>query len=169
MTPRTIQLQPFDPKQHLSLLRTWTHLPHVLQWWGDSGEHLDAICSTPRDTHAIITVDDNPVGYLCWEAPPRSDLDAAGLSDLPSDLVDIDILIGNPDSLGEGLGPTALGLLMDILRADSEVSLAGIGTSVANDRAVRAFEKAGFELFREFEDPEHGRCRYMVADVRGES
>jgi RimJ/RimL family protein N-acetyltransferase len=52
------------------------------------------------------------------------------------------------------------------LRADPLVQYVGVGTSVSNERAIRAFEKVGFRLFREFQDPECGSCRYMVVQVR---
>jgi RimJ/RimL family protein N-acetyltransferase len=57
-------------------------------------------------------------------------------------------------------------LLLARLRLDPLVSVAGVGTSVSNERAIRAFEKAGFRLFREFQDPEFGSCWYMVVEVR---
>ena len=41
-----------------------------------------------------------------------------------------------------------------------------MATSVSNERAIRAYEKVGFRLFREFQDPESGPCRYMLAEIR---
>jgi aminoglycoside 6'-N-acetyltransferase len=113
---------------------------------------------------AVLTRE--PVGYLCWQTPPQSELATAGLADLPEDLVDIDVLIGEPEFLDRGVGPRSLGLLLDRLRTDPVVTVAGVGTSVSNERAIRAFEKAGFRLFREFQDPEFGSCWYMVVGVR---
>lgn len=165
----TIHLAPFDPGQHLPLLRTWLHRHHVRPWWGDPDDILTDTSLTTRQTHAIITEDTTDVGYLCWEVPPDADLRAAGLTDLPTPLVDIDILIGDPERLGQGIGPIALGLLLEQFRADPDISFAGIGTSVSNPRAIRAFTGAGFRRFRRFDDPEHGPCQYMVADLRGGS
>jgi hypothetical protein len=56
------------------------------------------------ESHALIVADGAPVGYLCWQSPPKEELEAANLTDLPSGLVDIDILIGHPDLLGQGVG-----------------------------------------------------------------
>jgi len=118
------------------------------------------------DTHALITADGRPVGYMCWQRPSREELEAAELTDLPEDLVDIDILIGEPEFLGRGVGPRALVLLLTRLHGEG-VGFAGLGTSTSNRVAIRAYEKAGFRLFRDFEEPESGPCKYMVAQLRG--
>jgi RimJ/RimL family protein N-acetyltransferase len=118
-------------------------------------------------THAVIAVDGIPVGYLCWAPPDAAELTAAGLTDLPAALVDIDILIGEPRFLGREIGPCALCLLLDRLRQQAEFRWAGLATSQSNHAAISAFEKAGFRLFRVFDDPEWGPCRYMVIEVRG--
>ena len=93
-------------------------------------------------------------------------VEAAGLTDVPNGLVDIDILIGDPALLGQGVGSRALELLLARLRRESPVAFAGVGTSVSNTRAVRCFERAGFRLHREFLDPEWGPCMYLIADLR---
>ena len=161
-----VGLKVFDPQGDLRLLERWLWSPHVVRWWGTPDLHLTALGQRSRDTHAVITADGRPVGYLCWQRPSPSELEAAGLTDLPEDLVDIDILIGEPELLGRGVGLRALILLLAKLRGEG-VGFAGLGTSTSNRVAIRAFEKAGFRLFREFEDPESGPCKYMVAKLRG--
>jgi len=118
------------------------------------------------DTQAMITADGKPVGYMCWQRLSPSELEAAGLAELPEDLVDIDILIGEPEFLGRGVGPRALARLLARLHGGG-VGFAGLGTSTSNRWAIRAFEKAGFHRFRDFEDTEFGPCTYMVAQLRG--
>ncbi len=166
MAIHDVQLETFDPELHSRRLRDWLRRPHVARWWGDSEQKFENLLRHSRETHAVIVADGEPVGYLCWEKPSQDELEAAGLTDLPEQLVDIDILIGELKVVGQGVGPRALGLLLDRLRADSTVSFAGLATSVPNKRAIRAFEKTGFRLFREFQDPESGPCRYMMAEVR---
>ena len=121
----------------------------------------DFIAKEP-DSHAMIEVNGVAVGYLCWEFPPQKDLEAASLTDLPEQLIDIDILIGEPEFLGQGFGSEALRRLVDRFRDRDDVQFAGLATSVDNYRAKRAFEKAGFKVFREFDDPESGRCYYLT-------
>jgi len=166
MPIQEVRLEAFDPELDLQRLRDWLRQPHVNRWWGDHPQQFEDPQWCSRETHAVIVVDGAPVGYLCWQRTPQDELEAAGLTDLPDDLVDIDIMIGEPKAVGRGVGPRALGLLLDRFRSDPLVSSAGLATSVSNARAIRAFEKAGFRLFREFQDSGSGPCRYMVADFR---
>jgi aminoglycoside 6'-N-acetyltransferase len=156
----------FDPRRHVESLKSWLSRPHVARWWGDPEQELRSSLQRPTGSHAVIVADDKPVGYLCWERPSREELEAVGLADLPEGLVDIDILIGETEFVGRAVGPRALGLLLARLREEPQLSLAGLGTSVSNRVAIRAYEKAGFRLFREFDDGEYGRCIYMVARLR---
>jgi len=165
MAIHEVSLKTFDPELDFYRLRDWLHKPHVVRWWGNPQQELHIALERSPDTHAVIVADGAPVGYLCWQRPPRDELEAAGLTDLPEDLVDIDIMIGEPQVLGQGVGPRALGLVLARLRGDHLVSFAGVGTSVSNERAIRAFEKVGFRLFREFQDPESGPYRYMVVEI----
>lgn len=161
-----VELAAFDPQKDLERLNTWLRLPHVGRWWGDPESCITMLRSWPIRTQALILADGKPVGYLCWQKPSEEELDAAGLACLPECLVDIDILVGELEFLGRGIGPRALTLLLAKLREEG-VAFAGLGTSISNRAAIRAYEKAGFRLFREFDDPEYGPCRYMIADLRG--
>ncbi len=160
-----VRLEAFDPELHSQRLRKWLHRPHVARWWGDPQQALEYSLKCSPENHAVIVADGAPVGYMCWQPPPRNELEAVGLADLPKDLVDIDVFIGDLDFIDRGVGPRSLSLLLARLRVDSLVTAAGVGTSVSNERAIRAFEKAGFRLFREFQDPEFGSCWYMVVEV----
>ena len=166
MPIREVRLETFDPELHSQRLRDWLRRPHVVRWWGDPQLALENSLRRSPETRAVIVADGAPVGYLCWQTSPQDELEAAGLADLPEDLVDIDVLIGETEFIDRGVGPRSLGLLLARLRVDPFVTVAGVGTSVSNARAIRAFEKAGFRLLREFQDPEFGSCWYMVIEVR---
>jgi aminoglycoside 6'-N-acetyltransferase len=161
-----VHLEQFDWERHAALLQGWLSLPHVIRWWFDPETALREAAGLLPDSHAMIVVEGRLVGYLRWEPPPPEDLAAAGLSDLPGRLMDIDIMIGEPDALGRGIGPRALALLLDRFTTDPQVDWAGLGTSLANERAIRAYEKAGFRRFREFADPEIGPALYLVKALR---
>lgn len=155
-----VALSTFDPERDLSRVAAWVRRPHVAQWWGDPEQTLAAVREHPVAAEALINVDGGPVGFICWQTPPEEELQAAGLGDLPRDLVDVDIMIGEPDALGQGVGPAALGQLLARFRAEG-VRVVGLATAVANERALRAFEKAGFHPFRDFRE---GGCefRYLI-------
>jgi len=163
MTSHRVALRDFDSLHDADRLAEWLDRPHVKRWWFMQKAE-DLIAHEPG-SHAIIEADGTAVGYLCWEFPPLQDLEAAGLTDLPRDLIDIDILVGDPELLGQGIGSTALQLLLDRLRTRSDVRYAGLATSIDNQIARRAYEKAGFKVFREFDDPESGRCYYLVQET----
>ncbi len=157
-----VALRPFNPASDEVTLRHWLRQPHVARWWGDPEERLGDALGHPPEQHAIITVDSAPIGYVCWQRLGPEEMNAVGLTDLPDGLVDIDVFLGEPEAMGQGVGPRLGPLLLARLRADPHVSFAGIGTSVSNERAIRAAEKLGFRLFREYQEPEVGPCRYMV-------
>lgn len=163
MSARNVSLRDFHPELDSPLLRTWLERPHIKQWWFTQ-QAEDFIAKEP-DSHAMIEVNGVAVGYLCWEFPPKEDLEAASLTDLPEQLMDIDILIGEPELLGQGIGSEALRLLVDRFGERDDVQFAGMATSVDNHRAKRAYEKAGFRVFREFNDPECGRCYYLTQKI----
>ena len=141
-----VELQEFDAGRHAELLKAWLTRPHVIRWWGEQAEPLAVLLRRRPGTHALIVADGIPAGYLCWGPPDPDELTAADLTDLPHALVDIDILIGEPQLLGCGIGSRALRLLLDQLRRRVDLTWAGVGTSRSNHAAISAFEKAGAAL-----------------------
>ena len=162
-----VTLDAFDLGRDAHMLLRWLSQPHVAKWWGDAARGMQHAGGCAPESQALIVADGTPVGYLCWQRLPKEELEAAELTDLPSDLADIDILIGDPDWLGHGVGARALELLVARLHSEPTVAFAGVGTSASNTRAIRCFEKAGFGLHREFRDPEWGPCVYLIAEVHG--
>lgn len=154
------QLLPFVARRDLPVLRSWLQRPHVARWWGDPVEALAAAREHPPTQHALISVDGRAVGYLCWQHPSPEELAEARLDALPVDLMDVDIVIGEPEFVGRGFGPQALELLLNRLRADG-VSIVGLATAANNQRALRAFAKAGFSLFQTFQEAGQHMC-YLV-------
>jgi len=163
---QNVTLEPFDFGRDSERLRSWLAQPQVAKGWGDAAQAMEHARLCAAESHALIVADGAPVGYVCWQEPPEDELNAAGLTDLPQGLVDIDILVGEPGERGRGLGSRALQLLIDRLSLDPSVAFAGLGTAVSNAAALRCFAKAGFRLFREFRDPEWGTCHYLIRGVR---
>jgi RimJ/RimL family protein N-acetyltransferase len=162
-----VTLAAFDPRRDSEMLLRWLARSHVAKWWGDAARAMDHARQCSPESHALIVADGAPVGYLSWQEPPREELEAAGLADLPRDLVDIDILIGEAEMLGQGVGSRALEILLARLRSGQAAGFAGLGTAASNTRAIQCYAKAGFRLFREFQDPEWGPCKYLITEVRG--
>jgi len=126
----------------------------------DPGAALDDLLERDPGTAAIVAWEGRPVGVLCWQTPTRAELEDAGLADLPSDLVDVDVLIGETDARGHGVAPEALRQLCARLR-ERAVRLVGMGAAEANAPALVAYARAGFVPYRDFAENGEG-YRYFT-------
>jgi aminoglycoside 6'-N-acetyltransferase len=163
-----VTLRPFRP-EHLVQLASWLREPHVARWFAYPEANLEWARKPPDGgEHAVIACGDQAVGYLRWQRVDRSTLDALGLHEIPENSVDADILVGVPDGVGHGIGPRALELLVAQLREDPTVALIGLTSEMANTRAHRGFEKAGFRITRQYDAPPLGLCHLLVRDLRVE-
>ena len=161
----TITLEAFDSQEEIELLKSWFSEPHVSRFWGNPEKNVADACRRDPKYQALIVANGAPIGYICWQTPTRKELHDAGLYDLPPGLVDIDILIGNHKYTGHGIGPHALSILTGQFK-DQGIPYAGLGTSIHNRSAIRAYDKAGFKVFREFWEAESGSCLYLIMDLK---
>jgi aminoglycoside 6'-N-acetyltransferase len=160
-----VSLQPFRPA-HLDLLSAWLAEPHVARWYPEPEANLRWAADPPAGaSQAIIAAGDSDVGYLRWQRVDRATLDALGLHEVPANSVDADILLGSTLNVGKAIGVAALQALTAEIRRDASVPLIGLTTSVANVRAHRAFEKAGFRITRQYDPNGLGPCHLMVLDL----
>lgn len=161
-------LMPFLPS-HLRLLEDWLRRPHVARWYPFPDRDM-AIATRlpPGGAHAVIVSSGEPVGYVRWQRVARETLDELGLHEIPAGSVDIDILLGDAERTGKGIGPAALSALAAELLRDPDVPLLGLTTSVDNTRAHRAFARAGFVIARQYDPNGLGPCHLMLRDLRRE-
>ena len=160
--PGTVSLCPFD-EAHAPLLSEWLARPHVAWWHPEPDAWIEyALNPLIGGAQALIIFGGRPIGYMRWRRVSRETLDGVGLFEIPAGSVDVDILIGEADCVGRGLGPRALWLLVEKLRQDASTPLVGLSPSVDNVAAQRAYAKAGFEKLREYEAPGFGRLALMV-------
>jgi RimJ/RimL family protein N-acetyltransferase len=164
----SVTLQPFRP-EHIELLAAWLEEPHVVPWYAHPDENLEwAQQPPPGGDHAIIALDARAVGYLRWQRVDRATLDSLGLTDIPENSVDADILVGGAGGFGRGIGPRALNLLARQLLDDPSIPLIGLTSELANTHAHRAFEKAGFHIARQYDAPLLGVCHLLIRELRAE-
>ena len=145
----------FEPlrEEHLTLLRDWLQREHVHKWWCDSiedslHEYEQAIAGLDPSDHYLIVVDGRPAGmietYLVSDHPEWEDIVRVG-----EGVAGVDLMIGEEELIGRGLGPQILGrFVRDVLAAPAVVAT----VEVANRRSWRAFEKAGFRHVRDVEE-----------------
>jgi aminoglycoside 6'-N-acetyltransferase len=149
--PARLGFVPVAP-EHYPLLRRWLESPHMREWWGAPEEELgfirDMVEGDDTTRPFLIALDGQPVGYIqYWFIGHHQNetwvADNPWLAELPSEAVGVDLSIGDPARLSEGIGSAALMAFVAMLRDLGHQTII-IDPDPANHRAVRAYEKAGF-------------------------
>ena len=148
----------------LLLIEQWLHADHVRSTWGDPAANLRLLNEPPANGNgrAIIEAEGQKVGLVLWQPPTREELDLAGLADIPTSVIDIDIMIGEFAALGRGLGSGAICLVAEVALSDPAVPFVMACAELDNLASQRAFAKAGFRKDREFDDVPNGLYVLMV-------
>ncbi len=126
-----IEFRPFD-ESDLPLLRTWLEREHVRLWWREPIEHELAEDMRGR---FVILVDGRPAGMI------------------QSYDEEVDLLIGEEDLVGRGLGPQVLSKFAhEVVFARPGVTAVVATVEEDNRRSWQAFEKAGFRHVGDVEE-----------------
>jgi aminoglycoside 6'-N-acetyltransferase len=141
----------------LPLVAEWLAREHVRRWWHhpveESLAHYRAALEARDPTeHYVVEVDGFPVGmvqtYLAVDNPDWEEIVRVGPG-----VAGIDILIGEEELTGRGLGPQVLAEFVEKFvfgRSGTKACVASV--EEANRRSWRAFEKAGFRHVRDVEE-----------------
>lgn len=152
-----------DEPEDYRLLVRWRGEPHVHEWWDpdDPVPTLDEVIEhygprvlgEDKTTACIIELDGRPAGYLQFYRwlPSLDDEQAIDIG-ADADTYGIDIHIGEPDLLDQGIGSRAVDLVCRHLETDLGASWIALTTELANHRAQRAYEKVGFVKVRQVLD-----------------
>jgi aminoglycoside 6'-N-acetyltransferase len=122
-----IEFRPLE-QTDLPLLREWLEREHVRRWWR---EPIDEELAHELSGRYVIVVDGRPAGMI-------QTYDG-----------EVDLLIGEEELTGRGLGPRILMRFVDEL-AGRDIVFAHV--EEGNRRSWRAFEKAGFRHVRDVEE-----------------
>jgi RimJ/RimL family protein N-acetyltransferase len=132
----------------LPLVEDWLHRPHVAEWWRPDEttipEYVDAIEGRDPTDMFLILLDGRPVGliqtYLVSDHP-----DWEAILHVGEGVAGVDLLIGEAELLGQGLGVEILrAFVRDVVFARAGTHACVAGVEIGNTRSLRAFEKAGF-------------------------
>jgi aminoglycoside 6'-N-acetyltransferase len=147
-----IEFQPLR-KDDLALVRDWLERDHVRRWWRDPideaiAKRLQGI-EAGRTEQYVIVVDGRPAGiiqtYLVADSPEWEEIVGA-----EPGLAGVDLLIGEEDLVGRGLGPQVLeAFTRDVVFARPQTNACVATVEEPNSRSWRAFEKAGFRHVRD--------------------
>jgi aminoglycoside 6'-N-acetyltransferase len=134
-----IEFRPFTPED-LPLLRAWLEREHVRLWWREPIEH--ELAEDPAGRFVIV-VDGRAAGMI-------QSYDA-----------EIDLLIGEEDLIGRGIGSQVLSrFAREVVFTRPGVTAVVATVEEGNRRSWRAFEKAGFRHVSDVE--EEGRPHRLM-------
>ena len=137
----------------LDLLAEWFGDPEVFRWWGGRPLTRDDVAAKytgrrcPRVESFIVDLGRRPIGYIQYH------LDGPGEAGLDLMLV--------PDARNQGLGPRAARMLIEHLKRDRGWHYITVDPSQDNPRAIRAWEKTGFQVERRWDDHPDGPAVLM--------
>ena len=152
----------------LPLLGKWLAEPHIAEWWTDGVEAslaeiraaIDSIDTEPL----IVELDGKPIAYLQSYDPHLED--GHPYQDQPFGTLGVDISIGPAELLGKGHGSAIIRQFADMLFEEGCPRLV-IDPHPDNLRAIRAYEKAGFQAFDKRDTP-FGPALLMARDAEEE-
>jgi aminoglycoside 6'-N-acetyltransferase len=153
------QFRPLTPAD-LPLVGRWLAVPHVAEWWPDIDRQLADIRGLLDEADIdrfLVYASERPIAYLqCYDVP----VGGHPFLDHPAGSRGIDQFIGEPDMVGRGHGSAFIHSFVDDIFA-AGVPRVMTDPDPANTRAIRAYEKAGFNADRLVDTP-HGRTLLMV-------
>lgn len=137
----------------LDRLAQWFADSEVFRWWGGRPLSRDVVAAKytgrqcPRVESYIIEFEARPIGYIQYhlEGPGRAGLDMMLL----------------PGFRDRGLGPRAARVMVAHLRLAFGWTDITVDPAQDNPRAIRAWEKAGFLIEREWSDHPDGAALLM--------
>jgi aminoglycoside 6'-N-acetyltransferase len=144
----------------LPLIQRWLTLPHVREWWGDPDQQYALVSgdlNEPAMDQYIVSVANSPLGYLqCYDPTEWN----SGFGTQPLGTRGIDLFIGEPMMIERGHGSALLRSFADD-RLRKGAPRVVTDPDPVNGRAIRAYQKAGFEKDRMVETPD-GPALLMV-------
>jgi AacA4 family aminoglycoside N(6')-acetyltransferase len=150
------------------MLHYWLNLPHVVEWWGGERPPLEAVREKylPRVrgyepvTPYIALLGDDPFGFAQSYVVKGSG-DGWWEDETDPGVHGIDQTIGVPHLLDRGLGTRLAVALTARLFDDPTVTKIQVDPATTNTRAIRCYEKAGFERMKVVVTPD-GPAVYML-------
>ncbi|NBD07923.1 GNAT family N-acetyltransferase [Corallococcus sp. c25j21] len=134
----------------LPMLAEWLARPHVAEWWGapptldELRQDLEVDIAADVSWQYIARLDGRPVGFIQAYDVMRADPDWWREETDPG-ARGIDQFLAHAEQLGQGLGTRLVGQFIAKLFEDPAVTKVQTDPSLDNARAIRAYEKAGFQ------------------------
>lgn len=150
------------------LIRAWIARPDIQRWWGSAAAaeaEMRLVAESGPALARLVLVDGRPVGYA--HAIDAGHWGSALPEGMPPGTWDADIFIADPEFRGRGVGETALNLLAEEVFSTTLAVALSVFVALANEPAIRAYERAGFQWARVWEDPIFGPSWMMLRQRPG--
>ncbi len=154
----------------LPQLCAWIARPHIAEWWGESpvladveAEYTPSIAGEVPQWCYIALDAGAPIGFIQAYSPAHWHVAGWWLEENDPGVRGIDQFLADPDALGRGLGTAMVRAFMAELLRDPTVTRVQVDPHPGNARAIRCYQKAGFQAVRVVETPD-GPALLMYAD-----
>lgn len=151
------------------LIRSWLGRPDIERWWGPKASSEAAVILAMASSHAICRmIEVSDAGAIAAVGYAHA-LDATLWGETLPDALqpgtwDIDLFIASRVHRNLGVGQRALQSIREEVFATTLAASVCIFARVADERAVRAYEKAGFRWQGVWDEPGAGPSWFMTAD-----
>lgn len=155
---------------HLPVLHRWMQEPHVAEWWGEgkswSFKEIEKKYSSYTDGYKVVQgkrkpiypflvhFQGHPIGYIQMYDAFDFERDGINLKDLwpetDQSLAALDFYIGNPGSIGKGLGVESLKSFLNA-HVFQQFDACLVDPDKRNKIAVKTYAKAGFCTVHEWD------------------
>jgi len=152
-------------RDDLPMVRRWLETPDVVRWWGEPDEQYQLVSGDldhPDMDQFVVALGGRPFAYIqCYRLSTWNQ----GFGAQPAQTRGIDQFIGEPELIGRGHGSKFIRDFVDeLLKKDTPRVVTD--PDPENTRAVRAYEKAGFERDRLVDTPD-GPALLMIRNWCG--
>ncbi len=153
----------------LRLVHEWRLRPHVERWWTRRETYEEIVAhylpaiegEKPTDLY-IALLDEQPVCFIQTYLLSDYPHDAA-LVGADEGVAGVDLFIGDEALTGKGLGSEILRRFVDEVVFARPATMSCLADPDArNIASIRAFEKAGFRVVKEFVDPKDEQTHALV-------
>ncbi|QLH81131.1 GNAT family N-acetyltransferase [Halosimplex pelagicum] len=164
---KTIGFREVDIERDLGRLHTWLNSEHVLPYWTQDDplpqvrETIEQRASDDAQTLYIGYLDHVPMSY--WESYWAAEDRIGDYYDADPADQGIHLLVGPEEYLGEGYGAPLVRAMVAFQFRHPETDRIVTEPDARNERAIRVFEKSGFERVREVDLPDK-TGQLMVCD-----
>lgn len=152
------------------LIRRWLGQPEVVRWWGPRATTEAEVMLAMSTPQAICRIIEAPAAASGWVGVGYAHALDAGLAGspridvLPPGAWQIDVFVASAGHRGRGIGGIALQQMRDeVFETTMAVAVAAF-VAVGNEKAVRAYEQAGFSWRAVARDRDRGAAWLMVVE-----